>query len=352
MSINNYSVSARILHHLALGSSLVRRASFDLETSVASGGESQTNHRHVFICGLARAGTTVLMRSFYDSGKLCSLTYRNMPFVLMPNLWKKLSGRFYLHEQAQERAHGDGLSVDFDSPEAFEEVFWRTFCGSQYILKDRLIPHEVSEEIITSFRKYISCVTASSDIPGQRYLSKNNNNILRLHAIRSAFPNALIVIPFRNPLAQAFSLLTQHRRFLAMHNEDRFSRSYMDWLAHYEFGASHKPFCFSGDTTLPLNIGYQTDNINYWLALWVRTYSYILEHLHAINAIAVCYEELCRNPEKTLAPLFAVADLPLEAMNATMFICNPSENNMEGMIDMELKQQAERIYQRLSGNLR
>lgn len=47
---------------------------------------------------------------------------------------------------------------------------------------------------------------------GARYLSKNNNNILRLEALATSFPDALLIHPFRDPLQQALSLLSQHRR--------------------------------------------------------------------------------------------------------------------------------------------
>ena len=35
------------------------------------------------------------------------------------NLWMKASRKFQIESVASERAHGDGLSVDFDTPEAF-----------------------------------------------------------------------------------------------------------------------------------------------------------------------------------------------------------------------------------------
>ena len=39
----------------------------------------------VFVCGLARAGTTVFMRLLHASGAFASPTYRDMPFPLAPN---------------------------------------------------------------------------------------------------------------------------------------------------------------------------------------------------------------------------------------------------------------------------
>ena len=106
------------------------------------------NGRHVFIAGLARAGTTILMRSLYDTGLFRSLTYRDMPFVLMPITWSRFSSLLRAHKEEQVRAHGDRIKINFDSPEAFEEVFWMTFCKDDYIKADSLMPHDVDNEHI------------------------------------------------------------------------------------------------------------------------------------------------------------------------------------------------------------
>ena len=42
-------------------------------------------------------------------------------------LWSRLSGSFRRQSELPDRAHGDGMQVDYDSPEAFEEVLWRAF---------------------------------------------------------------------------------------------------------------------------------------------------------------------------------------------------------------------------------
>src|SRR3546814_6546092 len=93
---------------------------------------------HVFVTGLARAGTTVMLRHLHRSGAFRSLTYRDMPFVLAPNLWQRFSARWQERQEERLRAHGDRLMVNADSPEALEEVFWRIFTGREYIRRDGL----------------------------------------------------------------------------------------------------------------------------------------------------------------------------------------------------------------------
>ena len=42
-----------------------------------------TVKEHVFITGLARSGTTILLNALYKSNIFASLTYSDMPFVLL-----------------------------------------------------------------------------------------------------------------------------------------------------------------------------------------------------------------------------------------------------------------------------
>jgi len=290
---SDYGFGARLLHRLALGSDAVAEASFDIEqASRAKAGPVPDAGPPVFVAGLARAGTTVLMRALHSSGAFCSLTYRDMPFVLAPNLWRRLSSGSRRDAAARERAHGDGLAVDFDSPEALEEVFWRVFCGDRYIAADRLVPMTADAEEVDRFRAYVAAIRAGHGGPSgpTRYLSKNNNNILRLSSLNSAFPGAQVLIPFREPLQHAASLQRQHQRFTRINAEDPFSRRYMGWLVHHEFGADHRPFVF-GDS-VP---GGSPDTLDYWLALWIDTYTALIETAPPACRF-VCYESLCEDP--------------------------------------------------------
>lgn len=286
--MSDYGFGARVLHRLALGSGAAGQAAFDLERSMIGrylNPDSQA--AHVFVSGLARSGTTILMRALFESGAFASLTYRDMPFVMAPNTWARLSGRFRSDRAASVRAHGDGIMVDFDSPEALDEVFWRVFEGDRYIRADRLEPMEADSETIELFRTYVALILQRHD--GTRYLSKNNNNILRIGSLVRAFPNAAILIPYRRPEQQALSLLKQHERFCARHADDPFTKSYMGWLVHHEFGADHRPFAWAAGTDL------DPSTLDYWVEQWIGAYGRILIEANRFeeNIIAVGYERLC-----------------------------------------------------------
>ena len=304
MPVHAYNAAERALHHLALGSRSIAEITFDLNALLwARDDENETDQRPVFVAGLARAGTTIVMRRLYETGLFRSLTYRDMPFVLCPNLWQRLSNLSRRDIASVERAHGDRIAIDADSPEALDEVFWRVFAGSDYIKPDHLCAHEADEELLAKFRRYISCILHSRGRK-QRYLSKNNNNILRLRTLQMAFPRSAIVIPFRDPVQHANSLRNQHTQFCRLQGETPFTRSYMTWLAHHEFGLEHRPFWFDGGRPFTTS-AYHASDINYWLETWLRTYGWLHDNRPS-NSILVCYEDLCSSPaawERTVARL-------------------------------------------------
>ena len=335
-----YGFFDRLLHRLALEYGSIAEMSFDLDQNFVRTDPAEiTSNRHVFVAGLARAGTTVLMRRFHATGQYQSLTYRNMPFVLAPNLWQRLSAISKRKAQSVERAHGDNIFVDIDSPESFEEVFWRIFADDEYLQTGKLIPHEPDEDVILTFVRYVNAILSTNHPRGERYLSKNNNNILRLDALRRAFPNALILIPFREPLQQAQSLLRQHRRFIELQANEPFTRSYMTWLGHHEFGLDHRPFEFGDTASTP----YPATTLNYWLRLWCETYGW-LESTKSKPAIFVCYEDLCADKEywKRLARL---ADISVDQDPADPFKLSCS--TLDGGTDPSLVERASAIHDRL-----
>ncbi len=193
---------------------------------------------------------------------------------------------------SSERAHGDDLMVDADSPESLDEVFWRIFAGDEYLEKDRLKPHEPDAEVVGMYVRYVNAILSAQDTQLDRYLCKNNNNVLRLGTIHAAFPKALILIPFREPLQHANSLLRQHRRFSELQANDSFTLSYMTWLGHHEFGVDHRPFSFHDAAPYP----HRPDSLDYWLQVWSETYSW-LEQSKPGSALFVGYEDLCTYPD-------------------------------------------------------
>ena len=342
--MSEYSLIDKCLHKVALAPSIVRKASFDLEASLARTDlDAATDARHVFITGLARSGTTILLQRLHATNRFAAQTYRDMPFVMAPGLWSKVSGTGQRKIAASERAHGDGILVDADSVEAFEEVFWLTFAGDRYVAKDRLCAHTIDEDVRDEFRQFVANVIASRG-GGLRYLSKNNNNILRMAALTQAFPNAHIVIPFRHPEQHARSLHNQHVRFCQSQADDAFERQYMNWLGHYEFGLDHRPFQFGEG-----NDRSHDDPANpaYWLEVWIHTYSAVLASAPQ-NAIFWDYDAFCTGPQATLQQLAGRLSLDLVLSNDDLAAIRPPQpHNRDGNMPDDLTDQASKLHDEL-----
>ena len=302
MSGSGYNFISRSLHRLALQSTAIAEASFDIENALVKKKGIDFSDHHVFITGLARSGTTILMRCLYETGLFRSLTYLDMPFVLMPNIWKQMAGK-KPSAVYKERAHLDKIMIGFDSPEALEEIFWRIFCSEEYIFDNRLQLHYIDNEIVKKFKTYINNILLSGNNTQTRYLSKNNNNILRLQQLQQQMPNAQFIIPFREPLQHALSLLNQHLHFSKIQHHDKFSLAYMNWLGHFEFGLNQKSFFLSDENIFEEMKKYTKTGVNFWLLNWKNYYKYVNEHF-TDEVIFFNYEEFCNNPSGVMSKLF------------------------------------------------
>jgi hypothetical protein len=219
--------------------------------------------------------------------------------VMAPLLWSRLSASFRRPAELKERAHGDGMEVGYDSPEAFEEILWRTFWPGKYsasgiaLWDDRDIKPDARTFFVEHMKKIVALRRPDRPRDG-RYVSKNNGNIARLGLIRKMFPDAKILLPVRRPIDHARSLLRQHVNFLEMHRESRFVRDYMGDIGHYEFGELHRPIAFPGLEAL--TSGRDPKKMDYWIAYWVAAFEHVLTHRD--NVLLVAYEDACLHPER------------------------------------------------------
>ena len=302
---DRYSKLDRFLHYLAFSGIEVQQALSDIEARLyARRLEGIELDRPVFITALPRAGTTLLLETLGALDVFATHTYRNMPFLLIPLLWDALSRRFRVSDTVVERAHGDGMTIGFDSAEAFEEVVWRAFWPEKY-LEDRIATWTATDEdvhrefepfIKTHMAKMIALRAVQKPNAG-RYLSKNNANIARIPKITRLFPDAAILVLFRNPIDHVASLSRQHLNFSKIHAAEPFTRRYMADIGHFDFGANLRPIDFghwlSREELKP------THTADFWLAYWCAAYAHILARL-CDNVTLVSYDSLCANPAPIL----------------------------------------------------
>ena len=320
--MNSYSWLEQKLHKFALSSQFMREVTFDFE-SINIAPSSETGD-HVFITGLARSGTTILLNALYKSNIFASLSYSDMPFVLAPNLWSKISFN-KKNLELKERAHGDGIKISTESPEAFEEVFWKTFS------------HEEYEELEDKFRIYVSNILYK--YKKGRYLSKNNQNIKRVELINSIFSNSKILVPFREPMQHAYSLLTQHKKFIAEAKNDNFISKYMKYIGHTEFGPNYIPIHKQ-------NLNFPNDlEINHWIEQWYLTYSKSFKSLkNKQNVHFISYVKLCSKRDYW----FQIQKL-VNIEKTYDFEFKESKKEISCNLDKGLKEKAMSLYFELNG---
>ena len=310
-----YSAVDRALHHVAFTLPGVQRALADLETDLYRRQLDAVESRdEIFVTGVPRAGTTLILELLYGTGEFASFTYRDMPFILSPLLWRRFSKSRQVQGQRAERAHGDGMEVSYDSPEAFEEVAWLALMGRHILREETLAPvpreamtKEAAEGLRTLVRKVLLASAPEKSGRGPpRYLSKNNANLSRLQAIETLFPTARILVVYRDPLAQVASLAGQHRRFLEEHTRDAFSRRYMRWIGHFEFGQNLRPIDFDGR--------YSRDGIpkdadsGFWLEYWTAAYRHALQ-TRGSRVHFVDFDDLLARPVPNLERLARIAGI-------------------------------------------
>lgn len=354
LSSAQYSGLERSIHNLAFGSSILQEILSDIESSLYSKQWHDAKiHKPIFITSLPRAGTTIILEALHRLPNLATHTYRDMPFILTPVLWARVARRFQSQSSPeQERAHADGLAVNEDSPEAFEEVLWLKYFADKY--SGESISLWESADIKSSFAKYfrehikkIIFLRRPEELNRARYVSKNNTNICRIQAINKIFPDAYIIVPLRDPIEHAVSLQRQHKNFCERHAAEPFVRKYMEDIGHFEFGHLHRPIQFPGLSQK--SVGFNLDSIDYWVSYWVAAFGYLSQQA-GIDFIS--YEPLCEASVSGLKKL--CQHLELEAADtdiseaASIFRPAPPSRKFEYTVNPALMDSAITLHEQLS----
>jgi len=327
---STYSDFSQLFHHLILdnyhvGKTLLKRQIKRTKNPVKEGVVSA-----VVVTGLARSGTTALTRLLNERGPFRSLDYSNMPVLLAPRLWARLYRPN--REEKQERAHGDGIKVGLASVEALEEYFFKVIKDDKFITEDRLLRHDLSVSENELYRKYFKSLCK----PGELYLAKNNNAILRLPSLTKLNPDLRVFILIRDPLEHAYSLHGQHQNFLQQQEKDPFILTYMNWLGHHEFGKGQLPFDLGA-----LGDDRDREKLDFWLARWIEYYSYA-KNLKGVEFIR--YEEFLARPSQVVERIAKVTGMTINAENIPVFEKTP-EAPRGFSPDLALK--AQKVYEGL-----
>ena len=73
--------------------------------------------RPIYVTGLARSGTTILLETLARHPAVATHRYRDFPMLFTPYLWNRWLDRVPRADEAPaERSHGDGIAVTSESP--------------------------------------------------------------------------------------------------------------------------------------------------------------------------------------------------------------------------------------------
>jgi hypothetical protein len=269
--------------------------------------EAVSIDRPIFVTGLARSGTTILLEML-SLKSVATHRYRDFPFVMTPILWQWLTNKISSTKPPRERPHKDGIYIDRESPDAFEEPIWQYFFPYTHLGGEiHLIQAgNGSKQFAAFFSDHIRKILLIRN--GTRYVSKGNYNLTRIPYISSIFPDALFVIPVRHPVDHVRSLVRQNEIFHRYAQEDARISDLLRVAGHYEFGPQRVPICLRDGTHQRISESWRSGREYKGYAIqWAEIYRYVAELRKEKSCtdriFIIRYEDLCERPVEFLTEL-------------------------------------------------
>ena len=269
----------------------------------------------IYITGLARAGTTLLLNLLASHPRLTSFKYCDYYGAFTPFWADRLFRAAGVGTAGkQERAHADGVLVNAYSPEAMEEILWMQFFD---YLHDPAVNNAVERQTShPEFEAFYAATLTKLLLArgGERVVSKNNYNITRIAYLAKLYEDARFVIAVRHPVAHVASMARQHQRNLA-HFSSPVHRQYLRNAGHFEFGPERIPITLDAEKTQHIqrlwDEGRDAEGwAEYWNAIYAWTYEEVLSHdALATRCLVVPFEHLCAAAEQKVAELLAFCNL-------------------------------------------
>jgi len=282
--------------------------------------DSITIEKPVYVSGLARSGSTLLLEILAQTPGIVSQCYKDFPPVFTPYAWNTMLKHMGTANAApSERAHKDGILVTQDSPEAMEEPIWTSFFPNAHnpTVSNVLGPDTDNPEFASFYSSHIKKLLAVHD--GQRYLAKANYQVTRLEYLLTLFPDARFVLPVREPATHIASLIKQHDLFSRGQSANKRARDHLLRVGHHEFGLDRVPIN-TGDNLATAEIAELWDDgeeLDGWIRYWNMIYGFLIDRVEGNKKLAeavkfVVFEDLCANPHAILDDLVTHCELSVD----------------------------------------
>jgi hypothetical protein len=270
----------------------------------------------IFICGLARSGSTLLHEIIASHPGVATHRVKDYPMVFTPYWWRRATAN-QRSRPARERPHADRVMISADSPDALEEMVWLPFfprCHdpSACSVLGANDKHAAFERFYTAhLRKVILAEQAT------RYVAKANYHVARLSYLIRLFPDARFLIPVRAPQSHVSSLMRQQAHFTAGQRRHRTSLVYMQRSGHFEFGLDRRPMNVGdGDVVRRIQAAWAAGDEARGTALsWASVYGFLAQLLQRDArvrqaSLVVPFETICAAPAQTLRAVAEHCRLP------------------------------------------
>jgi hypothetical protein len=270
----------------------------------------------IYVCGLARAGSTLLHEVLSSHPDVATHRIKDYPMIFTPYWWRQATAR--LRPKApRERPHRDGVMITTESPDAVEEMLWMAFfpkCHDPSV--SSLLGSEECHPAFESFyRSHLRKVLLAEQ--ATRYAAKANYHVGRLAYLVRLFPDAKFIIPIRAPAGHVASLIRQHRWFSEGHRKNPRALAFMRRSGHFEFGLDRRPMNLGDSERVQqiLRAWAAGDEVRGVAMYWDMVYTFLVRLLASdaqvrAAALVVRFEAMCEAPAETLRTVFEHCILP------------------------------------------
>jgi len=288
----------------------------------------------IYICGLARAGTTILTEVIARHPDVATHTYRDFPCLFTPYVWNKTISAFDwlpFQPKPHERAHKDGILVTSKSPEAMEEVIWMAFFKHLHDeTRSAVLGRETkSKKFPPFYREHIQKLVKTRK--KTRFASKANYNLTRVSYMLSIFPDARFVIVVRNPVPHVWSLYRKDKMFRTEQEKDPAALVHMNQVGHFEFGKG-RVFINTGDDAAMASVQScftSGDDVRGWARYWAMLHRFIHNECETKpEVLVVRHEDMCAAPKESMTKIYEHCRLSYDAakLDAAAEIFHETEN--------------------------
>ena len=266
----------------------------------------------MYIAGLARSGSTILLETVASHPGVASHRYRDFPYVFTPYWWNGFLERAPRKTAApRPRIHKDGLNVSSESPEALEEPLWMAFFPAAHDPRNSQVLDAATDHpgFAVFYRNHLRKLLAVRC--GDRYVCKGNYHVARLEYLLKLFPDARFILPVRSPRDHVASLMKQHDLFVAGETRHPRALAQMRACGHFEFGLDRRVINFGDAQAVAAveQLWNDGEEARGWARYWSQVYGFLAERLAGNEALrraalVVRFEDLCGKPVETVRRVF------------------------------------------------